>query len=196
MQRIILALAVLQLAGPVAAETAYVTDILQLDMYATQAMTGGAILKLRSGDEMEVLERDGRYARVSAKGSQGWVKSLYLVTEEPARTRVNKLEKSNAGLQGSVDKLRAELAAEQARVTSLSESQSGGADRLAAAEAQLQALQQENERLQQKLQTYVGSVPLNWLLISALIALVGGAVSGWYVIDRRSRARHGGYRVY
>ena len=37
---------------------------------------------------------------------------------------------------------------------------------------------------------------LNPPAASLVVALVLGFTGGWYYIDRRSRARHGGYRVY
>ena len=64
-------------AGPAVAETVYVTDMLQLELYAARDMSGPPLKKLRSGDQMELLARDGRYAQVrTADGQQGWVKSL------------------------------------------------------------------------------------------------------------------------
>jgi len=196
MNRIAYALMLVLLSGIAKAETAYVTDMLQLDMYATPAMTGGSIKKLRSGDSMKVLERDGRRARVRAGGMEGWVKSLYIVNVEPARARVNQLERSNAGLENTVNKLRAQLEVEQSKVSELTASQGSGAEQLADAQAELEQFRAENQRLENKLDSYAGSVPLNWLLIVALISLAGGGWAGWYYIDRRSRARHGGYRVY
>ena len=63
----------LYLAAPARAEVAYVTDMLQLDMYATVGMTGPSILKLRSGDKLDVIERRGRYALIeSSSGQKGW----------------------------------------------------------------------------------------------------------------------------
>ncbi len=196
MKRIIFSVLILFLSGAAQSETVYVTDMLQLDMYATSAMTGSSIRKLRSGEKMEILERTGRTAHVRVEGIEGWVKSLYLVGKEPARTRVNQLERSNKSLESTVKKLRSQLAAEQGKVTELTASQGGEAAQLASSQAELEKTRQENKRLEQRLSSYAGSVPLNWLLIAVVIALVGGAYSGWYYIDKRSRSKHGGYRVY
>ena len=53
------------LATSVWAETAYVTDMLQLNMHATEDLSGAAIRKLRSGDQVEILARSGRVAEVT-----------------------------------------------------------------------------------------------------------------------------------
>jgi SH3 domain protein len=179
------------------AEIAYVTDMLQLDMYATADMTGSPILKLRSGDKMDVIERKGRYALIeSSSGQKGWVKGLYLVDSEPARTRVNQLERSNQGLEGTVKKLRSQLSAEQGKVKDLKEVQSGEADQLSATATELDALRSKNDKLEVSLEAYAMSVPVTWLLIAFGIALVSGLAGGWYLVDKRSRNRHGGFRIY
>jgi len=179
------------------AETVYVTDQLQLEMYLTPDLSGAPVRKLRSGDTLELLERSGRYANVRAEdGQAGWVKSLYLVDIEPARTRVNKLEKSNKGLEATVKKLRTQLASQKDKVAELQGQQDGAAEQSASAVAEVARLTQENEDLVAKLGSYAGSVPVKWMLIGLLVALAGGLASGWYFIDRRSRQKHGGYRIY
>jgi SH3 domain protein len=181
----------------VQAENIYVTDMLRLDMYPTEEMTGPSMRKLKSGDRMDLLERKGRYARVRIDGGQeGWVKSLYLVEEEPARTRVNKLEQTNVSLEATVKKLRSQLAGEQGAVAELKQKQSGSAELTAAIETEIANLREQNAGLEAKMSQYASSVPLSWLLIAMLIMLAGGVAGGWYFVDRRSRSKHGGYRVY
>ena len=178
------------------AESIYVTDMLRLDMYPTEEMTGPSMRKLKSGDRMDLLERKGRYTHVRIDGQEGWVKSLYLVEEEPARTRVNKLEQTNVSLEAIVKKLRSQLAGEQTTVAELKQKQSGSAELSAATEQEVANLREQNAGLEEKMSQYVTSVPLSWLLIAMLIALGGGIAGGWYFVDSRSRSKHGGYRVY
>jgi SH3 domain protein len=187
----------LSLSSPVRAETAYVTDMLQLDMYATADMLGSPILKLRSGDKLAVIERKGRYALIeSAEGQKGWVKGLYLVDSEPARTRVNQLESSNEKLEGTNKKLRSQLSAEQGKVKDLSAVQSGEANQRSATESELKELRTKNSELEASIDAYAMSVPVTWLLIAFAVALLGGLAGGWWLVDKRSRARHGGFRIY
>ena len=156
------------------AKSIYVTDMLRLDMYATEAMNGPVLLKLRSGDRLELLESKGRYVHVRSEGGQeGWVKSLYLVEEEPARTRVNKLEQANAGLESTVKKLRTQLAGEQEKVSQLQQQQ-----------GDVETLREENADLTDKMSQYDTSVPVYWLFIAMVMALVGGLAGGWYLVDR------------
>ena len=195
MKTLVLALAALLPISAVA-ETAYVTDMLQLDMSAAADMAGPPIKRLRSGDKLEILERNGRYARVKFGNQTGWVKSLYLIEKEPARTRVNQLEKDNEQLESSVKDLRSQVSAEQERIKQLTAAQNGEVAERETAEAELVRLRAENERLDAKLDGYAGSLPLTWVLIAIVISLVGGGIGGWYYIDKRSRNRHGGYRIY
>lgn len=179
------------------AETGYVTDMLQLELYAGEDMSGRPIKKLRSGDSFEILQRKGRYANVRLPGGQtGWVKSLYLVTEEPARARLNKLEKQNENLSSRLQSLQSQLSDRQSRIAELEGDRSGEAEQRAGMEAELQDLRNRNDALESTLSSYGSSVPLSWLIVMSLLMLVLGAAGGWYFIDSRSRARHGGYRVY
>ncbi|MDP6617060.1 MAG: hypothetical protein QF790_07855 [Gammaproteobacteria bacterium] len=182
---------------PLRAETMFVTDMLQLELYATAEMTGMPLRKLKSGDRLEILESSGRTAHVQLEsGESGWVKSLYLQTDEPARTRINKLEDTNASLEKTVTKLRAQLGDQQDRVAEL-ESIRDDTDSQAAAEAEeLKRLRIENTDMEESLTAYSSSVPLGWVAAFLVLILAGGFAAGWYWFDTRSRARHGGYRIY
>jgi SH3 domain protein len=193
------AAALLLLLGPglAHAETAYVTDMLQLDLYANEALSGAPLRRLRSGDVLEVLERGERKARVKLEdGEVGWVKSLYIVDVEPARTRANKLEAQVTELESELEALRGQLAAEQQRLNDIESNKSTAVGRLRAAEQELDELRASNALLSSRMATYAGSIPLSWTLAGMVLALLLGAVACWYWIDSRSRARHGGYRVY
>jgi SH3 domain protein len=198
MSRIVIILcAGLCLPAPVRAETAYVTDMLQLQMFSTADMVGTPLHRLRSGDKVEVITRTGSIAQVkSDNGQEGWVKGLYLVSDQPARTRVNQLEQSNEGLEKTVKKLRSQLATEQSALKELQQTQSGSQEQRVVTEAELENLRSEKTRLESSLAAYGMNVPLTWLFIAMGIALIGGFASGWYWLDKRSRERHGGYRIY
>jgi SH3 domain protein len=197
MKKLIILTAGLWLAGSAWAETAYVTDKLQLNMYATQDLGGSSLKKLRSGDKVEVLSRNGMVAEVKAdSGQQGWVKNLYLVADEPARSRINQLERLNEGLEDTVIKLRAQVTAEKNKMKELLNVQDGSEEQRVSSAAELEKLISDNDKLESRLAAYGMNVPLSWLLTAVLIAVAGGIVSCWYWIDRRSRNRHGGYRVY
>jgi hypothetical protein len=38
--------------------------------------------------------------------------------------------------------------------------------------------------------------PWGWLVVTALLALVGGFLLGWRLLDRRIRRKYGGLRIY
>ncbi|MEJ2139474.1 MAG: TIGR04211 family SH3 domain-containing protein [Gammaproteobacteria bacterium] len=192
-----LALAMALVGSQASAETLWVTDMLQLELYGSADMSGRPIKKLKSGDRLAVIEKGPRYAQVRTDdGQQGWVKSLYLVDKEPARTRLNKLEEENTRLDATVTKLENQLKAERGRLQQLQEQNLGSADQKAATIAELERLRVENEDMMSRLAEYSSSVPVSWLILVVLFAAGGGFIGGWYWVDSRSRAKHGGYRVY
>lgn len=195
---LVVAVAVLMCGSSAAwAATAYVTDMLQLDLYDNRELNGSVQRKLRSGDAVDVLERDGRVARVRLENGQtGWVKSMFLVTVEPARTRVNSLEQVNSQLERTLAEVRAELAVLYDELAELDAARNGNEAVQIAASDELERLQRENAMLMRSLQGDARRVPLSLAVGAVLLALLGGAGGAWYWFDSRSRARHGGYRVY
>ena len=84
------------------AETMYVTDKLILGVYDNSEGSGQQIRIVRSGAQLEVTERVGRYAKVvTDTGEEGWVKSQYLVSNAPAVLRINELEAQLQAGQGN-----------------------------------------------------------------------------------------------
>jgi len=179
------------------AETMYVTDSLQLDLFETEAMSGRAVRKLRSGDRLEVIRHNGRYTNVKTDdGVSGWVISLYLVDKEPARTRLNAVESANEELEAKLKKVEGQLTLQKSRVEELQNVRNADDAEILNSAAELERLRVENEDMRDSLAAYAGSIPFSLFFAALLVALVGGIAGGWYWFDSRSRARHGGYRVY
>jgi len=179
------------------AETVYVTDMLRLGLHETPEMDTRAIRNLRSGDRLEVLERTASRARVRTEdGTTGWVKSLFLMDDEPARTRVNALEDQNARLQKDVESLRGRLGSAEAKLNDATAEQSEEIRKIESERAELLVLRDENVSLHNRLDSYGSSVPLRWMLLALLAAIIGGFAVGFWFIDRRIRSTHGGFRVY
>jgi hypothetical protein len=175
------------------AETVYVTDELRLGLYQDEQTQGRPFKSLVSGDALEVLERARVSIRVrTADKEEGWVKTAYVVTEEPARRRVAVLSQANLQLAEEREAASAAKATAEARVESLRR-------QLSAAEAgirDLPLLEKANADLRQQLAGAGTRVPLHWLLLSAGASLMIGALAGYFWLDRRVRRRFGGIRVY
>ena len=89
---------------PAAAQTtAYVTDALEITLRSGQGNDYRIIRLLRSGAELEVLQRGETWTRVRAGDDTGWVRSLYLQPEPVAAVRLERaserLERLNAELE-------------------------------------------------------------------------------------------------
>ena len=188
-----IALVVAIAALPGRAETVYVTDELRLGLYEGEQTRGRPFKTLVSGDALEVLER----ARVSIRvrtpdKDEGWVKTAYVVSEEPARRRVAMLSQANLQLIEERDAANAAKAAAEARIKSLQQD-------LSITEAgieNLPALEKANADLRAQLAKAGAQVPLSWLMVSASVALLIGALAGYFWLDRKVRRRFGGIRVY
>lgn len=136
---LVLSLVLSGAAGTVQAQTAaYVTDQLEITLRSGQGNDYRILRMLTAGTEVQVLERGSDWTRVQAGSQQGWVRSAFLQAEPAAATRLERaterlstVSERNQALTASVEDLETALAALSARA---------------------QELEQENQRMQIRLQ--------------------------------------------
>jgi len=193
----VLILGVLMMSGVAAAAPAYVTDQLRLGVHAAADTSDRPFTNISSGDKVEILEESRYYARVTIPGGrQGWVKKNYLLEEKPAILVVAEVEKQRDKALAELATLKSSLADREARVSAFEEEI---AKREATAKAEvdeLAALREERNDLMKRLDSYSFSVPGGLFFAGTAASVVAGFLLAWWWFDRRSRARHGGFRVY
>ena len=180
-----------------AAETAYVTDNLKLGLYAAEDTSGRAFRTLDSGQSMEVLIRAVNYANVRLPdGTEGWVKSAYLVDDKPAKLIVEETIVERDALAAELEQAKQAFAEPAATIDALRNEASALTAQLESAQGEITALQEENASIQGMKEQYRGSVPLSWVGGATLVCLIVGLLGGLWWSDYRSRRRHGGIRIY
>ena len=195
MRLIIGVLALLPLMA--AADTAYVTDNLRLGLHAAEDTSDRAFRVLESGQPMEVLLRAGNYANVRLPdGTEGWVKTGYLVDEKPAKLIVAETAAERDALAAELAEAKAAFAEPAATIDNLQSEATGLTTQLDSAQSQITQLQEENASIQGMKERYRGSVPLSWVGGAMVVFLIAGLLAGLWWADRSSRRRHGGIRIY
>lgn len=187
---------VVMLPSALNAQTAYVTDMLRLNVYATPDFSGSPVRTLVSGDGFEVLVRDRLATQIQlADGTDGYVRSAYIVDEKPARlvvaetrAEVDRLTDELANLRAAFEDPAAEISALNQRISTLADDVEARSARVAELESELASMSRAAER-------YSNSVPLTWSLGALLAALVAGFLGGLRYVDNQIRKRHGGIRV-
>lgn len=174
-------------------DVVYVTDELRLGLYTTEETSGRATRTLLSGARLTVLERALMSIRVRTDdGDEGWVKTAYIVTVEPARSRLARVEAEAADTAARLAETEAALAAAKVEAdgltTDLAQANAGITD--------LPALREEVTTLRAALNEGGARVPIIWLIAAALLSAVLGGLIGYWLLDRRVRSRFGGLRVY
>lgn len=176
-----------------AAEIVYVTDELRLGMYDNEQTNGRPFKSLVSGDRLEVLERSLMSIRVRTDdGEEGWVKTAYVVTKEPARRRVAGLEKTNGELEQANAELTAKLGTAEDSIGTLRRE-------LASVESEVEelpALREAHAALVAEAASRELRVPVLWVAIAVVAALTLGIAAGYYWLDRKVRSHFGGIRPY
>ena len=95
-----------------AAEYMYVSDQLRITLRTGQGNEHRILKTLASGEKVEILETtDTGYARVrAADGTEGWVRTQYLIDEPIARDQLAAAQARLAKVEENLQKLRARLA--------------------------------------------------------------------------------------
>ena len=179
------------------AQTAYVTDNLRLGLHAAEDTSDRAFRYLESGQEMEVLIRERNYANVRLPdGTEGWVKSAYLVDDKPAKLIVAETMEERDALATELEEARAAFAEPAATIEGLRNDAATLTTQLEASQAEVADLQDEVASIQGMKERYKGSLPLSWVAAATLVCLIVGLLGGLWWSDYRSRQRHGGIRIY
>ena len=180
-----------------AAETAYVTDNLRLGLHQAADTSDRSFRTLDSGQELEILSRDRNYAHVSLPdGTRGYVKAAYLVDEKPAKLIVAETQAEVDRLQAQLEQLRRQFAGPAATISALEQDVSTLSAQLESNNTQIAELSDDNSDLRRRQSQMHYSLPLVWVGGATAVCLIGGFFLGLWWVDKRSRARHGGIRIY
>jgi len=90
-----------------AQEFAYVTDSLQLRVYSKPSVGSELLQTIDSGDSVEVFTTQDGFSRVSTHdGTEGWVKSAFLVEEPPDKLLYYSVSEKNKELEAEIEALK------------------------------------------------------------------------------------------
>lgn len=186
------------MVGGARAETAYVTDQLQLGVHMQADTSDRSFAKIKSGERVDILPEENQYhVRVKIPdGRTGWVKKNYLVADKPAVLRVTEVEQDRDKAIAELASLTSSLSDREARVSEI-EAQVAAREASAVADAnELARLRIENAGLTDRLAAYALSVPGTVFFAAVTASLAIGFLASWWWFDRRGRMRHGGFRIH
>ena len=179
------------------AETAYVTDNLRLGLHRSADTSDSAFRTLESGQELEILSRDRNYAQVQLPdGVQGYLKAAYLVFEKPARLIVMETQAEIEKLAQELADTKQAFAGPAATIDSLESDVTRTKIALDESTATIEALTVENDRYRRRHSSLQFSMPFPWVAGALGACLLAGFLMGLWMVDYRSRKRHGGIRIY
>jgi len=179
------------------AETAYITDNLRLGLHQAEDTSDRAFRMLDSGQALEILSRNRNYANVRLPdGARGYVKAAYLVEEKPAKLIVAETIAERDALIAELEETKQAFAGPAATIQGLKDEAAELTSKLESAETRVAELTRENASIQGLKEQYKGSLPLTWVAAAIGVCLIGGYLVGLWWVDRSSRKRHGGIRIY
>jgi hypothetical protein len=187
-RRALAALAAVGLSGAVSAAPMYVVE--QLVVNVMSAPEGGErIAILKSGEQVEFLEKSGELAHVRlTSGKDGWVRASYLMSAEPLRLQLSQRD-------GEVAQLKQQLADLEERLRSATAAAPTPA-RAAPTAASAADVPGTTPPL---FSTGEGGRAVRrwpWTLAAGLAGLGLGFALGALLLDRHIRRKYGGLRIY
>ncbi|MCU0934867.1 MAG: TIGR04211 family SH3 domain-containing protein [Gammaproteobacteria bacterium] len=165
MKRAVLWFLCLSAAAPLAAQTRYVTDALEVPVRTGRTLENKIVRMLPAGTQVEVLgpEEEGHLRIRAARGVEGWILSRYLVDQPIARDRLAALESENVSLKAQVAEVNQALRVANAEAQDLHRAGAAMQAENTALRQEFEALRraaarpvevaQENERLRRELET-------------------------------------------
>jgi hypothetical protein len=179
------------------AETLYVIETLVVNVTSTPNGAGERIASIRSGDRVELLERQNDQTRVRlGSGSEGWVKSSYLSTDPPLRQRLEERTQELEAAKRRVEQLEDEL--EQAKLVANAKPAPGQTQSPPPeiAEPPAERVSREPPHNIFPDMNPAGRPTWKWIVGSSAVCLFAGFAFGWRALDRRIRRKYGGLRIY
>jgi SH3 domain protein len=178
-------------------ETAYVTDNLRLGLHQAPDTSDRAFRTLESGQTVEILSRDRNYAHVKLPdGVQGYLKAAYLVFEKPAKLIVAETQAANEELSQELADTKKAFAGPAATIDALESDVVQYKTALDESNEKIEDLTRENDKFRKRQSGYKYSMPFPWVGGALGVALLAGFLLGLWIVDYRSRRRHGGVRIY
>lgn len=191
-----LILTMLPVAGALA-ETAYVTDNLRLGIHQAADTSDRAFRSLDSGQTLEIISRDRNYANVRLPdGVEGYVKAAYLVFEKPAKLIVAETQAANEELRQQLEDTKAAFAQPAETIAALEQQLAASKSAAESSATQVGELTSQVEELRGRQDKFKYSMPITWVGGAMFVCLLGGFLAGLWWVDRSSRKRHGGIRIY
>jgi SH3 domain protein len=185
------------MSASVFAETAYVTDNLRLGLHQATDTSDRSFRTLESGQALEIIDRNVNYAHVRLPdGVEGYLKAAYLVYDKPARLIVAETQAKVDQLEQKLADLKEAFAVPGATITSLEQQLAESQANLDAMTASVAELNDENAKYKKRHDQFKYSLPLSFVGSAMAVCLFVGFLGGLWWTDRRSRKRHGGFRVH
>lgn len=179
------------------AETGYVTDNLRLGLHQASDTGDRAFRTLDSGQELEIISRDRNYANVRLPdGVVGFVKAAYLVFDKPAKLIVAETQAANEALQQELADTKAAFAAPAATIETLEQRLAESESLAQAGTARVGELTEQVDDFRGRQDQFKYSMPITWVGGAMFVCLLGGFLGGLWWVDKTSRKRHGGIRIY
>lgn len=169
------------------AETVYVSDNLRVGVRPEPDNGYTPVGVVLTGMELKVLDRQNGYLKiVTAEGTTGWIKDIYVIEQKPAILKLEQLQKKHLAVSTQLKDSQETLKALEAANRSLNDEVS----KLKQERSELQLIQAKSISSQQQTKS-----TWYWWLVALAVLISGGFIGGMQWNRYQAMKRLGGLRV-
>jgi hypothetical protein len=179
------------------AEPMYVVETLIVNLNSEPDGSGARVASIRSGDKVEMIERQGDQSRVRlSSGAEGWVRSSYLTADPPLRQRLDERTQELDKSRERVQQLEGELAQAQAKLVAAARPPAMEPTQPSPPAAAAPPPPEPSRPIFPDSDASSTRPNWRWVVLGSVISLIVGFALGWQSLDRRIRRKYGGLRIY
>lgn len=176
------------------AETSYVTDRLRVPVYSDPAGVGPALGEIKTGDEVEVLQRQGAYSMIKLNTLEGWVESKHLRRAKPAVVMLNEARKELNDVKLELRNLSDKAMIMEKQMGSISQQRDLAQQGKAAKEEEESKLREALASAETRAKMAEAGISIGWI-IACILALAGGFWAGVWWDREQNRKKLGGMHI-
>lgn len=190
----LLALSLVMGATSAWAQSSYVTDRVRAPVYSDPAGVGPTQGEIKTGDEVEVLERQGTYSKIRIGAVEGWVESKFLRRAKPAIVKLKEANKELNDVKLELRNLADKAMIMEKQMTSISQQRDLAQQGKAATEETESKLREALDHAETRAKMAEAGISIGWI-IACIVALVAGALAGIWWEREQNRKKLGGMHI-
>lgn len=176
------------------AETIFVTDQVRVTVYSGPDKSESALGEIRTGNKVELLERQATYSKIRFNALQGWVESKYLRKVMPATVKLKEASKELNDVKLELRNLADKAMIMEKQLGTVNQQRDFAHQTQAAREETEEKLREALASAETRAKMAEAGISIGWIVACIVMLAIGIAAGIWW--DReQNRKKLGGMHI-